>query len=723
MSAISAKTEVYSADYTNIISKELQLKSWQVENTLKLLEDGSTIPFISRYRKEATGELDEVAVASVKDRHEALLEIDNRRRTILSEILKQGKLNPGLNEKILSASSLNELEDLYLPYKPRKKTRADIARENGLEELAKLIFRFICSDPEQEAIRFLNDKVKTCKEALQGARDIIAEWINEDKKARDAIRELFSREALISSVIIAGKEEAGTKYRDYFDFEQGLSECPSHRLLAIRRGEKEEFLKVSIHINEEMALNALDRLFSDNRSSRENKPAEQISLALADSYKRLLAPSIETEFAKSSKETADNEAIIVFNRNLRQLLLAPYLGRKRVLALDPGFRTGCKLVVLNEQGDLVYYDTIYPNPPQSDLEGSKTKLIGIARKYCIEAIAVGNGTASRETKEFLDSIDFGMEVSVFIVSESGASIYSASTVAREEFPDQDVTVKGAVSIGRRLMDPLAELVKIDPKNLGIGQYQHDVDQVKLRKNLDAVVESCVNSVGVNLNTASSHLLKYISGLGPVLALNIVNYRKQNGPFKTRQELLNVPRMGEKVFIQCTGFLRITDGENLLDNSAVHPESYYIVQKMADNLGTGVTNLLSDSSLRRKIRPEDYIDKKTGLPTVRDILEELAKPGRDPREKISVFEFKKDIKTIKDIRPGMILPGIVTNITNFGAFVDVGVKQDGLVHISQIAHEYIKNPLDRLSLHQEVMVKVLEVDIERKRIQLSIRDAV
>jgi protein Tex len=716
----------FNNDHIKAVSTELSVKPWQVENTAKLLGEGATIPFISRYRKEATGELDEVQVESIRDKLAKLQEIDNRRLAILNEIEKQGKLTDELKTRLENANTLTELEDLYLPYKPKRRTRADIAREKGLEDLAKLIFLQDGCDCEIEAIKFLNDKVENIIEALQGARDIIAEWINEDKKARDAVREVFKNEATIKSKIYEGLEEPGAKYRDYFEFEEELAKCPSHRLLAIRRGESEEFLKVSITVSEENAISALEKIFinegSKKKSGPNNKSSEQVKAAIRDSFKRLLAPSIETEFAKSSKEAADNEAIKVFGLNLRQLLLAPFLGQKSVLALDPGYRTGCKLVVLNRQGDLLLHDTIYPHQPQNKAEESGQKITALVEKYGIEAIAIGNGTASRETKEFVEGINFGKPVKVFVVSENGASIYSASAAAREEFPDYDVTVKGSVSIGRRLMDPLAELVKIEPKNLGVGQYQHDVDQNKLKESLDRVVGSCVNMVGVSLNTASKHLLTYVSGLGPALALNIVNFRKENGPFKSRQELLKVSRMGEKAFVQCAGFLRIQDGANPLDNSAVHPESYYIVEKMAQKLGCNISALIADEKLRTQIRINDYIDEKTGLLTLKDIMNELAKPGRDPRKSITVFEFKKDVKSMDDLRSGMVLPGIVTNITNFGAFVDIGVKQDGLVHISQIAREFIKNPAEKLALHQEVMVKVLEVDIPRKRIQLSIREA-
>ena len=705
--------------YTDIISNVLKLKNWQVENTAKLLEEGATVPFISRYRKEATGELDEVAITNIRDTFARLVEIDTRREAILKEIEKQGKLNDDLKKQIEDADTMTGLEDIYLPYKPRKKTKGTVAKEKGLEDLAKLIFLQDGSDPEIEAQKFLNEKVASITEALQGARDIIAEWINEDKKARDSIREIFRKEAVIRSKLYEGLEESGARYRDYFDFGEDLARCPSHRLLAMRRGEKEEYLKVSINIDEETALAELEKIFISGSSS---KSSEHIRTAIKDGYKRLLLPSIENEFARESKEEADGEAIKVFAANLRQLLMAPVLGQKRILAIDPGYRTGCKVVALNEQGDLLLNDTVYPNPPQAKVVDSELRIVNLVKEYSIDAIAIGNGTASRETKEFIDGIDFGKDIGVFVVSENGASIYSASKVAREEFPDHDVTVRGSVSIGRRLMDPLAELVKIDPKNMGVGQYQHDVGQTELKNSLDQVVESCVNLVGVNLNTASRHLLTYVSGLGPGLALNIVNHRKETGPFKSRYELGKVPRMGKKAFEQSAGFLRIQNGSNPLDNSAVHPESYYIVEKMAKDADASISDLISKKELQEKIKLPDYIDDKVGLPTLKDIIEELAKPGRDPREKISAFEFKKGIKTIEDLQIGMILPGIVTNITNFGAFVDVGVKQDGLVHISQLSHDYVQSPNDIVLLHQEVKVKVLDIDTGRKRIQLSLKDA-
>ena len=705
--------------FTLSIANELSLKKWQVENTLKLLEEEATVPFIARYRKEATGELDETGIAAIKEKHSKLIDLDKRKQVILKEIKKQGKLTDELKKQIDEAQAMTGLEDIYLPYKPRKKTRGTMAREKGLEELAKILFKQKEDKIDAAASRFLNEKVKDIREALRGARDIIAEWVNEDKKARDAIREIFEKQARIRSAVIKGREEGGIKYRDYFNFAEELDKCPSHRLLALRRGEKEKYLRISITIEEENAVAALEKIFIKNNT----EASSQVSVAIRDSFKRLLASSIETEFAKDSKETADREATTVFAQNLRQLLMAPILGQKKVLAMDPGYRTGCKLVCLDRQGDLEHNDTVYPHPPQKEVEKSRKKMAELCNKSGTQAIAIGNGTAGRETKEFVDSIDFDQDIKVFMVNESGASIYSASKAAREEFPGYDATVRGAVSIGRRLMDPLAELVKIDPKNLGVGQYQHDVDQEKLKLSLTRVVESCVNTVGVNLNTASRHLLTYVSGLGPGVALNIVNYRTQNGPFKSRQQLLDIPRMGDKAYEQCAGFLRIQDGSQPLDNSAVHPESYMIVEQMAEDLGSSIGELMAREELREKIDPRDYISDSAGLPTLKDILSELAKPGRDPRKKITVFEFRKGVNTLEDLDVGMILPGIITNITNFGAFVDIGIKTDGLVHISQLSHDYVKNPTDIVHLHQEVKVKVIDIDLQRERIQLSLKDAV
>jgi protein Tex len=703
--------------YVTMIAEESNLSQKQVANTIQLLDEGATIPFISRYRKERTDSLDEVQITAISEQLNKLREIDSRKKTILKTIEDQGKLSDELRQQIESTYSLTELEDIYLPYKPKRKTRASIAREKGLEPLAKIIMRQQELNIESKANDFLNEEVKSVEDALQGARDIIAEWINENKRSRNNIRNLFGRESFISSKAVKGKEEDAEKYRDYFDFSEPLKRCPSHRILAMRRGENEGFLKVSIAPDEEKALKILEDQFIKGYYD----VSEQVQTALKDSYKRLLGPSIETEFKNSSKEKADEEAIHVFAENLRQLLLAPPLGQKRVLAIDPGYRTGCKVVSLDEQGNILHNQTIYPHKPQSETKQAAKKLVSAADMYKIEAVAIGNGTASRETEAFIRKLKFNRDLKVFVVSEAGASVYSASKVAREEFPQFDVTVRGAASIGRRLMDPLAELVKIEPKSIGVGQYQHDVDQGKLAHSLDLVVESCVNQVGVNLNTASKHLLTYISGLGPQLAQNIVDYRKSNGLFSSRKELMSVPRMGAKAFEQSAGFLRIKNADNPLDDSAVHPESYHIVKKMASDLRCNIRDLLKDENLRKQIVLTNYVTKDTGLPTLNDIMQELAKPGRDPRSNIKVFEFSKDVRKMEDVQPGMILPGIVTNITNFGAFVDIGVKQDGLVHISQLANRFISNPNDVVKLHEHVEVKVLEVDIARKRIQLSMKD--
>lgn len=703
--------------HIEIISKSLSINAWQVKNTIKLLDEGATVPFISRYRKEATGTLDEVQVLSVKEQYEKLLEVDKRREAIIKSIEEQGKLTDELRKKLEGTYVLSELEDIYLPYKPKRKTRASIAREKGLEPLADLIFKQQIKDVDDAAVKYLNDQVESTENALQGARDIIAEWVNEDQRARESIRRLFARDAMIFSKLVKGKEEEGIKYKDYFDFSEPLRRCPSHRMLAMRRGEDEGFLKITIEPSEEEAQEILERQFIKGRF----ESSEQVREAVIDSYKRLLGPSIETEFMASTKEQADEEAIRVFAENLRQLLLSSPLGQKSVLAIDPGYRTGCKVVCLDAQGNLLHNETIYPHPPQSETSVSMKKLSTLVSTYKIDAIAIGNGTASRETEQFVLRIQFDRKVQVFVVSEAGASVYSASPVAREEFPEYDVTVRGAVSIGRRLMDPLAELVKIDPKSIGVGQYQHDVDQSKLKKSLDAVVESCVNSVGVNINTASKHLLTYVSGLGPQLAQNIVNYRKENGAFKSRKELKKIPRLGDKAFEQCAGFLRIPNAENPLDNSAVHPESYHVVQKMAEDMGATLSDLLQKDELRKKLELKKYVSDSVGLPTLNDIMQELAKPGRDPRTIIQVFEFSKDVFKIGDVKPGMTLPGIVTNITNFGCFVDIGVKQDGLVHISQLADKFISDPNEVVKLHQHVMVKVLDVDVARKRIQLTMKD--
>lgn len=703
--------------HVQIIKSNLGVQDWQVRNTIKLLDEGATVPFISRYRKEVTGTLDEMQVLSVKEQYEKLLEVDKRREAILKSIDEQGKLTDELRKQLESTYVLSELEDIYLPYKPKRKTRASVAREKGLEPLASILFNQKDNDVKGLAAQFVNDKVADVEEALQGARDIIAEWMSEDITARNRVRGLFEREAVIASKLVKGKEEEGAKYKDYFEFSEPLRRCPSHRLLAMRRGEEEGFLKISIGADEENALTILDKQFVKSRS----ESSRQVFEAVSDCYKRLLGPSIETEFMNFSKEKADEEAIRVFAENLRQLLLASPLGQKSVLALDPGYRTGCKVVCLDAQGTLLHNETIYPHPPQSETALAMKKLSTLVSTYKIDAIAIGNGTASRETEQFVQRVGFDRKVQVFVVSEAGASVYSASTVARDEFPQYDVTVRGAVSIGRRLMDPLAELVKIDPKSIGVGQYQHDVDQSMLKKSLDAVVESCVNLVGVNVNTASKHLLTYVSGLGPQLAGNIVSYRTDNGPFKSRKELKKVPRLGDKAFEQCAGFLRIPDAENPLDNSAVHPEAYHVVQKMAEDVGVKVMDLLKEDELRKKIELKKYVSDTIGLPTLQDIAQELAKPGRDPRTGIQVFEFSKDVFKIDDVKVGMVLPGIVTNITNFGCFVDIGVKQDGLVHISQLANKFVSDPNQVVRLHQHVTVKVLEVDAPRKRIQLTMKE--
>jgi uncharacterized protein len=705
-------------NHIGLITEELNIRQNQVANTIKLLNEGATIPFISRYRKEATGSLDETVITAIHERFEKLKELDKRRESILKSIDEQEKLTPSLKEQIEAATSMSELEDLYLPYKLKRKTKASIAREKGLEPLAIIIMQQQELNLEKRAQDYLSDQVVSVDDALQGARDIIAEWINENKRARNTIRNLFQKKALISSKVVKNKEEEGIKYKDYFEFSEPLKKCASHRYLAMRRGEEEGFLKISVAPEEAEGVIMLEDLFVKGYYD----VSEQVKIAAKDSYKRLLGPSLETEFKALAKEKADKEAIHVFAENLRQLLLAPPLGQQNILAIDPGFRTGCKVVVLDRQGNLVHNETIYPHPPKQDTKLSAKKISSLVETYKIEAIAIGNGTAGRETEAFIERLKFNRELKVFIVSENGASIYSASAVAREEFPEYDVTVRGAVSIGRRLMDPLAELVKIDPKSIGVGQYQHDVDQTKLKESLTQVVESCVNKVGVNVNTASKHILTYISGLGPVLAKNIVDYRKENGDFKSRNELKKVPRMGAKAFEQSAGFLRIDDAKNPLDNSAVHPESYYVVEKMSKDLNVSVSDLLKNDSLRKKIDINKYVTTTTGLPTLKDIMEELAKPGRDPRNTIKVFSFDPNIRKVEDVKPGMELPGIVTNITNFGAFVDIGVKQDGLVHISQMANRFVSDPNEIVKLHQHVKVKVLEVDIERKRIQLSMKDS-
>jgi len=702
--------------FAKLIATELQLDNRGVRNTLTLFQEGATIPFISRYRKEMTGSLDEVAIAAIRERFDKLTEIEKRKETIISTIEEQGLLTDDLKKRIAGCYNSTELEDIYLPFKPKRKTRATKAKEKGLEPLAEMIMKQFERDIDTKALAFLNDEVADVEEALQGACDIIAEQVSEHASAREMVRNGFTRTAVITSKMVKGKEEEGAKYKDYFDFEEPLKKCPSHRILAMMRGENEGFLKVSITPEEEPVIERLSRYFVRGNS----RASQLVDTAVKDAYKRLIEPSIETEFLNLSKEKADTEAIRVFIENLRQLLLSAPLGQKRVLALDPGFRTGCKLVCLDAQGNLVHNETIYPHAPQNQWSLAAKKVDNLVDAYKIDAIAIGNGTASRETESFVRSIRFNRDLQVFVVSEDGASIYSASKIARDEFPDYDVTVRGAVSIGRRLMDPLAELVKIDPKSIGVGQYQHDVEQSRLKTSLDQTVESCVNMVGVNVNTASKHLLTYVSGLGPALAQNIVDYRAENGAFKSRNELKKVPRLGAKAFEQCAGFLRVDVADNPLDNSAVHPESYSVVEKMAKDLGVSVKELIGNKELCMKIKLQSYVTDKTGLPTLTDIVKELEKPGRDPRQAIKVFEFDPNVRTAEDLRVGMSLPGIVTNITNFGAFVDVGVKQDGLVHISQLADQYITDPNQIVKLHQHVQVKVLEVDMQRKRIQLTMK---
>ena len=713
-----------------LIAEKLQIDERQALNTLLLLDDGATIPFISRYRKERTGGLDEVQIADISDEYKRLLEIEKRKVTIVATIEELGLMTDELRARIDETWSATKLEDIYLPFKPKRRTRAQIAREKGLEPLAKIIFSQKQPDIKRIAERYLSDEVPTVDEALSGARDIIAEWINENVRARNLVRSFFVRDAVITSRVVKGKEEEGDKYRDYFEVSEPLRRISSHRLLAMRRGETEKFLRIDISPDEGNALERLTKSFVQDKNEAdgqapviEPESGRQVRMAVADSYKRLLKPSIETEFAASSKERADREAIRIFGENLRQLLLSPPLGQKRILSIDPGFRTGCKVVCLDDQGNLLHNETIYPHPPQNERFIAMKKIAHLVEQFNIQAIAVGNGTAGRETEQLVQNIRYDRKVQVFSVSENGASIYSASKIAREEFPEYDVTVRGAVSLGRRLMDPLAELVKIDPKSIGVGQYQHDVNQAALKNALDQTVEMCVNRVGVNVNTASKYLLTYISGIGPVLAQNIVNYRSEHGLFASRRALMDVSGMGPKSFEQSAGFLRIQGADNPLDNSAVHPESYHVVAQMAGDLNCSVSDLLADEALRKKIVIEHYITEAVGLPTLQDILTELGKPGRDPRTTIRVFEFDPSVKSIKDLREGMILPGIITNITKFGAFVDIGIKENGLVHISQLADRFVSDPTEAVSLHQHVTVKVLEVDEARKRITLSMKQTI
>lgn len=706
-----------NAIFPSLISQSLQLPEGQVARTISLLEEGATIPFISRYRKERTGGLDEVQIAAIKQQMDRLGELARRKETVLSAIEEQGKLTEELRARIEATWDSTALEDLYLPFKPKRMTRAELARRKGLERLAKILMAQNEANPKRRAVAFARGEVSSAEDALQGARDIIAEWINENEEARNVVRQSFRRTATITAKIIKGKEEEGAKYRDYFDFSEPLRRCTSHRLLALRRGEAEGILRVSISPDAEECRARLERRFVRGR----NASSQEVALAVADALKRLLKPSIESEFARESKAKADEEAIRVFAENLRQLLLAPPLGQKRVLGIDPGFRTGCKVVCLDAQGNLLHYEAIYPHPPKNERGKAAAKVAQLVSTYNIEAIAIGNGTASRETEDFITNIRYDRKVQVFVVSENGASIYSASKLAREEFPDYDVTVRGAVSIGRRLMDPLAELVKIDPKNIGVGQYQHDVDQTALKQSLDRTVESCVNLVGVNVNTASKHLLTYISGLGPTLAQNIIDYRTEHGPFRSRRELLNVPRMGAKAFEQSAGFLRIPEGENPLDNSAVHPESYPVVERMARDLHCSVSELIQDKEKKKALRLETYVNDKVGMPTLLDIMQELDKPGRDPRQSIQVFAFDPTVKSLDDLREGMVLPGIITNITNFGCFVDIGIKENGLVHISELADRFVSDPSEVVSIHQQVRVRVLSIDRERRRVQLSMKN--
>ena len=698
----------------------LGLNDRSVAATLDLLNGGATVPFIARYRKEATGQLDEVQIGQIGETYQKLVELDKRRDTILTTIDGQGQLSPDLRRKIETADSLTELEDLYLPYRQKRKTRATIAIERGLEPLANLLLLQRDADPQRAAQRYCSDAVPTTNDALQGARDIVAERVSEDADSRQRVRNLFEREAIIRSVVKKGKETDGVKYRDYFDFAEPLRRVPSHRLLAIRRGEAEGMLSVSISPDETAALDRLERQFITVSASKGCR--EQLTLAIRDGYKRLLKPAIETEFDNLSKERADNEAIRIFADNLRQLLLSPPLGQQRVLAIDPGYRTGCKTVCLDAQGNLLTDTVLYLFQSDGQKQQAAQTVQKLISQYKIDAIAIGNGTAGRETEAFIQSLPLSEpRPAVFMVSEQGASVYSASDVAREEFPDKDVTVRGAVSIGRRLADPLAELVKIDPKSIGVGQYQHDVNQGDLKASLDTVVESCVNQVGVSLNTASAYLLRYVSGLGPQLAGNIVAYRAQNGPFTSRDQLRKVPRLGPKAFEQCAGFLRIDGAKNPLDNSAVHPERYELVGQMAKDLNSTVADLMRQTTLRQQIKPDRYVTNTVGLPTLRDILAELDKPGRDPRETLSVFTYDARVQSIDDLHEGMVLEGVVTNITAFGAFVDIGVKQDGLVHVSQLANKFVSDPKTVVSLHQRVSVRVLEVDKARKRIALSMKN--
>lgn len=706
----------YYIDPVAFIAGKTHANAHYIENLIELFNEGATIPFIARYRKERTGSMDEVQIGEIKALFEQYQELEKRKTSILESIGQQEKLTPVLERQIKECQDQRVLEDIYLPYKPKKQTRASKAKAKGLEPLAAMLMKQENGDVVVKATRFVKGEVENEEAALEGARDIMAEWVSESEAARNRTRRHVEREAYVCSKVVKGKEKEGEKYSDYFEYRELLKRCPSHRMLAIRRGEAEGVLKVWLEVDNEVVVEGLERIFVKSN----NDATRQVKLAVKDGYKRLLFPSIESEYMGLSKEKADEEAIKVFAENLRQLLLAPPLGNKRVLGIDPGFRTGCKVVCLDETGQLIHNENIYPHPPQSQRQQAAAKVVNMVATYNIQAIAIGNGTAGRETEGFIQNLRFDRKVQVFVVSENGASIYSASKIAREEFPAYDITVRGAVSIGRRLMDPLAELVKIDPKSIGVGQYQHDVDQGKLKGALDRVVESCVNKVGVNVNTAGKYLLMHISGLGPALAENIEEYIRENGALKSREELKKVKRMGSKAFEQCAGFLRIEQAENPLDNSSVHPESYYIVQKIAKDLGVNVCSLIGNEALCDRIDLSRYVDEKTGLPTLQDIVEELKKPGRDPRTVAKVFSFAEGVTKIDDLEVGMVLPGIVTNITNFGVFVDVGVKQDGLVHISELADQYVANPADVVSLHQHVLVKVVQLDKVRKRVGLSMR---
>ena len=718
---IVLKEQQLSIEHVIKIATELSLRPQQVTATAELLEGGATIPFIARYRKEATGGLDEVAITAIRDRLSKLKELDDRRQAIIKSLEERELLTDELKEQIMQAKSMAVLEDIYLPYRPKRRTRATIAKEKGLEPLAEMIFAQDPGvDPAVEAKAFVDAEkgVESAEDALAGARDIIAERLSEDQAARAEMRKLFSNKGLFQTKVVKDKEDEGRKYEDYFDWTELVAKAPSHRILAMRRGANEGFLRLQITVPEEQALQILDRLFVKGHSAC----SMQVEEAVTDGYKRLLSPSIETEILAATKLRADEEAIKVFAENLRQLLLTPPLGQKNVLAIDPGFRTGCKVVCLDRQGRLKHTDVIFPFQSDKLAASNAVKTVSLCEKFDIEAIAIGNGTASRETEAFIRSIKFAKDIPVIVVNESGASIYSASQVAREEFPNQDVTVRGAVSIGRRLMDPLAELVKIDPKSIGVGQYQHDVDQSMLRQSLDDVVTSCVNSVGVEVNTASKQLLTYVSGLGPQLAQNIIDYRNENGPFESRQQLKKVKRLGAKAFEQAAGFLRIRDASNPLDSSAVHPESYHVVDAMVKDAGCLVADLMKNEQLRKKVRLHDYVTGTVGLPTLNDIMQELAKPGRDPRKQFEVFSFAEGVNKIEDLEVGMKLPGIVTNVTRFGAFVDIGVHQDGLVHISNLSRRFIKDPADVVKVHQKVKVTVLDIDLAKKRISLSMKDS-